>query len=269
MAHAATIFGVTMGAVGCIAKKIKFKGKAAHAGGSPWDGVNALYAATCGLNAINAIRETFEEKDIIRVHPIITNGGAMVNAIPESATLESYVRGATFEGIAKSNKKVNRAICGAALSLGANVDISDFTGYAPLVNDKNLIDVAAEAAKLSLPNIKFTIDKIINSGSTDMGDLSSIMPVVHPNIMGVEGMSHGSDFYVSDPVTACIGGTKFHLAMLYLLMSNDAKRAKMVIEQSKPPFASKKEYFNFAESFEISGDRITYSNNDRVEININ
>ena len=61
MVHTATAYGVGNGAVGCIAKRIIYKGVAAHAGGSPWRGRNALYAATCGLNAINAIRETFQE----------------------------------------------------------------------------------------------------------------------------------------------------------------------------------------------------------------
>ena len=68
---------------GFIAKQVVYKGTASHAGTSPWDGVNALYAANCGLNAINAIRETFKESDVVRVHTIISNGGAMVNAIPE------------------------------------------------------------------------------------------------------------------------------------------------------------------------------------------
>ncbi|MBR2864916.1 MAG: peptidase dimerization domain-containing protein, partial [Elusimicrobiaceae bacterium] len=108
MVHTSSSFSVRNGSVGCIAKNITYKGVASHAGGSPWNGVNALYAATCGINAVNAIRETFTEKDIIRVHPIMTKGGEMVNAIPDRAVLESYVRGANFDAIVKANKKVNR-----------------------------------------------------------------------------------------------------------------------------------------------------------------
>ena len=92
-------FASSLGANGCIAKKIIFKGVASHAGGSPWNGKNALYAATCGINACNALRETFKDADQIRFHPIITSGDAMVNAIPETVTAESYVRGKTFESI--------------------------------------------------------------------------------------------------------------------------------------------------------------------------
>ncbi len=122
--------------VGCIAKKITYKGVVAHAGTSPWNGKNAMYAATCGINACNALRETFMESDIIRFHPIITNGGDMVNAIPEKATIESYVRGLTFDAIKSANKRINQALCGAALSLDNNIEIIDKPGYAPLVNDE-------------------------------------------------------------------------------------------------------------------------------------
>src|SRR5438445_659010 len=57
---------------GCIVKTVRYIGRAAHAGGAPHMGVNALYAAQIGLMAINAIRETFKDEDTIRVHPIIT-----------------------------------------------------------------------------------------------------------------------------------------------------------------------------------------------------
>ena len=157
MVHTSGSFAVNGGSVGCMAKNIIYKGVAAHAGGSPWNGRNALYAATCGINAINAIRETFMERDCIRVHPIITHGGDMVNAIPETVRLESYVRGKTYDAIANANRKVNQALCGAALSLDTNVEIIDLPGYAPLVNDTNMIELTREAAEIALPEQEFTI----------------------------------------------------------------------------------------------------------------
>ena len=59
---------------------------------------------------------------------IITHGGDMVNAIPATVQLESYVRGASFEAIVRENKKINRALTGAALSVGANIEIMDIPG---------------------------------------------------------------------------------------------------------------------------------------------
>ena len=131
---------VSQGCNGCITKNITFKGVASHAGGSPEAGKNALYAATCGLNAVNAIRETFVDSEHIRFHPIITEGGAAVNAIPETAKVESYVRGASFDSIRDYNKKVNLALAGAAASLGCNVELDDHPGYFPLNNDANMTE---------------------------------------------------------------------------------------------------------------------------------
>ncbi len=261
-------FGVRKGSVGCLAKQITYKGVAAHAGGSPWNGKNALYAANCGINAVNAIRETFKESDIIRVHPIITNGGSMVNAIPEKTVLESYVRGASFEAICEANRKVNQALCGAALSIGTNIDITDTPGYAPLINDENMMQIVSEAAALAIPEYEFKKYDNISSGSTDMGDLSCIMPVVHPYAAGATGKSHGSDYEIKDPVAACVACAKMQLGMLMILLSDDAKRARKVIEEFKPQFASKEEYLAFMDSLNQSGDRIDYSNESKVTVNI-
>ena len=258
MVHTAGSFHTSKGSVGCIAKRITYKGRAAHAGGAPWAGCNALYAATCGLNAVNAIRETFKEPDIIRVHPIITSGGAMVNAIPESATLESYVRGRTFEAIVSANKKVNRALIGGALSLGANVEIVDIPGYAPLVNDKGMTELTHEAAVSAIPEYPMASYDSVGSGSTDMGDLSCIMPVIHAYSGGAVGNSHGNDYYIKDPEAACVASAKLQLAMLSLLLSDGAARALRIIEEYVPRFASAQEYLAYMDSLNCSGDRITY-----------
>ncbi len=261
-------FGVIKGSVGCLAKQITYKGVAAHAGGAPWSGKNALYAANCGINAINAIRETFKESDIIRVHPIITNGGVMVNAIPERTVLESYVRGASFEAICEANRKVNQALCGAALSIGTNIDITDTPGYAPLVNDENMMQIVSEAAALAVPEYEFKTYDHISSGSTDMGDLSCIMPTVHPYAAGAVGKSHGNNYEIKDPMAACVASAKMQLGMLLILLSDSAKRAKKIMDEFKPRFASKEEYLAFVDSLNKSGDRIDYSNGNKVTLNI-
>lgn len=258
MVHAAPVYTIVKGAVGCITKQITYKGKAAHAGGAPWDGVNALYAANCGINAVNAIRETFKEEDIIRFHPIITKGGEMVNGIPDETVMESYVRGVSFDAICKANEKINRALCGGALSMGANVKIKDELGYAPLINDDNMIKAAELAAKDILKKYEFTVSGDIGSGSTDMGDLSCIMPVVHPYAGGAAGKSHGSDYKIEDPVAACVDNAKFQLRLLNLLLSNKAVMAKKIIKEYKPIFKSKEEYLSFADSLTFEGEPVEY-----------
>ncbi|MBI3636945.1 MAG: M20/M25/M40 family metallo-hydrolase, partial [Candidatus Rokubacteria bacterium] len=98
--------GVPASNNGRIIKTARYVGRAAHAGGAPWAGINALYAAQIGLASINAVRETFRDEDTIRVHPVLTHGGSQVNVIPGEARIETYVRGRTAEGILDANTKV-------------------------------------------------------------------------------------------------------------------------------------------------------------------
>ncbi len=261
-------FSSMLGSVGCIAKQITYKGVASHAGGSPWNGKNALYAATCGLNACNSLRETFKEQDVIRFHPIITHGGDMVNAIPENVVIESYVRGLTFDAIKDANKHINQALCGAALSLDNNIEILDKPGYGPLVNDKNMIELIKDALKIALPDEEFLMREVFGSGSTDMGDLSAIMPVIHPYAPGATGKSHGNDYQIADKERACVGSAKWQLGMLYLLLKDGAERAKTIIKEHKPLFNSKEEYFDFLSSFECKGNRITYAEDGTASIKL-
>lgn len=261
MVHTAGSFMVRSGSVGCIAKRVIYKGKAAHAGGSPWNGRNALYAANCGINAVNAIRETFKEEDLIRVHPIITRGGDMVNAIPETVEIESYIRAKSFDAIKRANEKVDRALIGAALSLGVNIEIIDIPGYSPLANAPDMIEVCKEAAAIALPDEEFNFYDVYSTGSTDMGDLSAIMPVVHPYAAGATGTSHGNDYYVSDPVKATVKNAGWQLMMLKLLLSSGAKRALEIIKNFKPLF-TKEEFLAYQDSVNRSGDRISYTDNE-------
>jgi amidohydrolase len=258
MVHTSVNYRALLGSVGCVTKKIIYKGTAAHAGGAPWNGRNALYAANCGLNAINAIRETFKDGDLIRVHPIITGGGDMVNAIPATATLESYVRGRSFEAIVDANKRVNRALVGAAMSIGTNIEIVDTPGYSPLKNDPAMIRMAAEAFAVACPDETLTEDPSFSTGSTDMGDLSCVMPVIHPYAGGSMGTSHGNDYRIADPERACVNSAKWQLAMLSLLLGNGAERAKSIVAEYVPMFASNEAFLAYQDALADSGDRIVY-----------
>ena len=113
----------------------KFDGKASHAGGSPFNGINALYAANCGMQAANCVRETFPDADHIRFHPIITQGGAAVNAIPDRVVTESYLRASSMEAIARENLKVNRAFAGAAAAMGCQLQLGHILLF-PKVRNK-------------------------------------------------------------------------------------------------------------------------------------
>ena len=255
------------GSVGCMAKRVIYKGVSSHAGGAPWNGCNALYAATQGLSAINAIRETFKEPDIIRVHPIITKGGGAVNAIPDRVIIESYIRGSTYEAIIEANKKVNRALCGAALSLGANIDIQDNPGYAPLNNSEGMQKLLEDSAK-KIEGLPFVRHYVRGSGSTDMGDLSGLIPAVHPYMGGAVGIGHGSNYFIENPELACVGSAKLQMEMLALLLENGAKRAYEIIDEFEPTYKSKEEYLELIDGLIDSGERIDYSDGNTAVIRL-
>ena len=204
------------------------------------------------------MRETFKDSDLIRFHPIITHGGDMVNAIPEEVSIESYIRGKTFEAMESANNKVNQALIGAAYSLGTNIEIIDMPGYSPLVNDKNMIALAKEAAEIMNPGLELEVENAFSTGSTDMGDLSSIMPVVHPYCAGAEGKSHGNDYQIVDPEKAAVDSAKWQLAMLKLLLCDGAQRAKTIIHEHTPLFPSVKAFLDYQDSINTAGDRIIY-----------
>lgn len=261
MVHTAggTAPSCTLGAVGIVAKKVIYKGKAAHAGGSPQNGINALYAANLGLMAVNSIRETFTEGELVRVHPIITNGGTVVNGIPDVVEIESYVRAKDYDAMSRSNFKVNRAFTGAALSIGANVEVIDAPGYAPLQNDKNMIDLARRASEAAYPGTPMVLNQRYGTGSTDMGDMSVLFPSIHPYAPGATGTAHGDNYCIANPDLACVKSAEWQLNMLYLLLSDGAKEAIRIKEEFTPMFKSKEEYFEYIEQFYAEGNRIEYS----------
>ena len=119
MLHAGWGLSAAAGAVGFTGLQIEYKGLAAHAS-DPWNGINALSAANCGMNAINAIRDNFREEDLVRVQTIITNGGDATNTIPASVTLQCRIRGKTDEAMASTRLRVKRALIGGAVSLGTH-----------------------------------------------------------------------------------------------------------------------------------------------------
>lgn len=243
---------------GCLAKEITYHGVSAHAGGSPHLGVNALYAATQGLSAINALRETFQDGDHVRVHPILSADSGAVNIIPNEAKLSTYVRGATMESMSETNHKVNRAIASGALAMGATVTVSDRPGYAPLLNDKGLMQVAQEVGELLCGKEQVRIPLPWGCGSTDMGDLSCVMRTIHPHISGSSGKGHGDDYFVTNPETCCVLSAAIMLTMAAVLLENDAARGKEILAGPPLRYPNKEAYFAAIDEFLCDRELVTY-----------
>jgi hypothetical protein len=100
-----------------------------------------------------------------------------------------------------------------------------------------------------------------------MGELCSLMPVVHPYAGGAVGKGHGDDYYISDPYKSCVLSAKWQLAMLIMLLENGACLAKEIIKNFKPGFSSKEEYFDYIDKINSSGARIEYNENGTITVN--
>jgi len=237
MVHAETNYPgahvVTGGtSLGFIGKEIRFIGKEAHAGAAPWLGVNALNAATLALQAINALRETFREADRIRVHPIITKGGDIVNTVPADVRMECFVRAANTDAMKKVSDQVNRAIRGCAYALGADVEISDIPGYYPLMQNPCIGSIFAENARDTVPGV-LVEDGLPFGGSTDMGDVTWLLPSIQPSVSGFSGILHSAGFDVSDDDLAYIQPAKL-LAMTAIDLLADGAKAAINIKDAYP-----------------------------------
>ena len=203
-------FSVGGSSNGHLVKYVRFIGKASHAGSSPHLGTNALQAAMVALNALNAQRETLKNEDNVRLHGILTSGGTAANSTPADVVYEGRVRGRTPEAIADANMKMDRCLRAGALAIGAKVSIVTIPGYLPMLHDETLMDVfMGNAVRLvGKSNLVVHPSDRTRGGSTDMGDLSHIMPVIHPYTGGATGMGHGVDYLVDDYEQAVINPAK-------------------------------------------------------------
>ena len=221
---------------GFIGKLIRYIGREAHAGGAPHLGINALNAAMLGLMGIHANRETFRDEDHIRVHPIITRGGDLVNIIPADVRMETYVRGKTMDAIIDANMKVTRALEAGALAVGAMVDITDIPGYLPRLNDQTFSDLFKANVAPLVGGEQYVGDEGHGAGSTDMGDVSHLMPALHPHIGGTEGAGHSEDFRITDEELAYIVPAKAMALTVVDLLWDGAALAKQIVAGYKPVY---------------------------------
>lgn len=218
---------------GTIAKKIQFLGRGSHAGGAPHLGINALNAATLALSAIHYNRETFRDEDSIRVHPIITKGGEAVSAVPADVRMETFVRGRTLDAIMDANTKVDRALKAGAMAVGGDVVIQTIPGYLPLRQNAAMNDVFRANAHI-LVGEENTGHIHRRNGSTDMGDISQLMPAIHPYVGGATGIGHGADYVVHDYSLAVITAAKALASTAIDLLADGAQTGSKIVSNHRP-----------------------------------
>ena len=234
---------------GFVSKVIRCLGKAAHAAGTPEQGVNALSAASLGLQALGLNRETFRDEDCVRVHPIITKGGNLVNVVPDEVVVETLVRAKTIEAFTDAAKKTDRSFQAGAVAMGAKVEITTLPGYLPTLAEEALPELK-RAAELSAPETNVIEALGHTGGSTDVGDVQHLMPVYTFNTGGVKGGLHQVGFEVTDEEEAYIVTAKMFALGAYGLLKEKAARSRELVKNYKPVFENSAKYAEFMDQFD-------------------
>ena len=231
---------------GLVAKSIQFSGVASHAGGAPHMGVNALNAAMVAMSAIHAQRETYRDQDTIRIHPIITKGGVAVSSVPADVRMETYVRGASIDAFLSASEKVDRALRAGAMAVGGSVTITTLPGYLPIQSNESFLDLyKSNAAKLVGEE---KLQRLTHrTGSTDMGDISQLMPVIHPYVEAASGNGHGIDYVIDDYDLAVVTGAKAMAMTVIDLLADGASNASRIVSENNSPL-TKSSYLSLLRS---------------------
>ena len=231
---------------GMVAKRIRFLGRASHAGGAPHMGVNALNAAMIAMSAIHAQRETYQDPDTVRVHPIITQGGVAVSSVPADVRMETYVRGARIEAFMDASDKVDRALRAGAMAVGGSVEITTLPGYLPIKSDENMLKLYEQNAVNLVGKSK--VHRIGHrTGSTDMGDVSQLMPVIHPYVVAATGSGHGIDYVVQNYELGVLASAKAMTMTVIDLLFDGAKDARRIVDEYDAPL-TKESYLSLMRS---------------------
>lgn len=156
-----------------------FKGKSSHAASSPHEGINALDAVLLTFTGINALRQHITPD--ARIHGIITEGGKAANVVPDRAIAQFYVRASKKKYLKELLEKVKNIARGAALMTGATLDISN---YEISYDDMNTNKILSSRYTENLKYIGITdiLPARSNYGSLDMGNVSNVVPSIHPYI---------------------------------------------------------------------------------------
>jgi amidohydrolase len=228
-----------------VAKQIQYAGKTAHAALTPHEAINALNAALIGLLAIHAQRETFREQDYVRVHPIITRGGDVVNAVPDNVTIETYVRAAGTESLLDANHKVDRALQAGALAIGAELRVDNVPGYLPITQHPDLVSLLlSNACELVGEDHCQDLSTTVESVSGDIGDVGHLMPAALLFSRGWKGHAHTAGYTVEDEEAAYILPAKTLAMTVVDLLWNGAERASRLLDGFKAPM-TKQDYLAF------------------------
>jgi amidohydrolase len=180
MVHPGSRDIATIEALACISLDVEFHGKEAHAAAHPEQGINALDAMILSFNSIGALRQHIMDRS--RIHGIIINGGEAANVIPEYTSAKFLVRASENSYLEELKDRVLNCFKGAALATGCKLDYKwGDKVYNTMNSNIFLANMFAENMRSLGREVK-VFDAKYGFGSTDMGNVSHVVPAIHPSI---------------------------------------------------------------------------------------
>ncbi|KIX15779.1 amidohydrolase [Dethiosulfatarculus sandiegensis] len=192
MFHPGQTYHLGSGSLGRIKARVEFFGQSSHAAATPEKGVNALDAVVLAYNNISALRQQLPSD--VRIHGIIENGGEAPNVIPDYTSSLYYIRTINKEYLDILFKKFQDCCQGAALATGCRAEVKVL---GPSLDPMKRNRALEEAWKNNMKPLGLEPDySEIGIGSTDLGNVSQLMPVVQPYlpICGAETSFHTVEF---------------------------------------------------------------------------
>lgn len=184
---------VTMKTLACETLEVEFTGRAVHAAAEPELGINALEAMIQSYNAVNSLRQHI--KDSARISGIITDGGEAANIVPAHTAATFIVRAEDDVYLEELKDKVIGCFTGAAVATGAELKHKWGEHYSPMNNNMTMARLFRENYQ-SLGHSIFLGDNTMATFSTDVGNVSQIMPAIQPlvSIAPPNVMIHSPEF---------------------------------------------------------------------------
>jgi len=213
--------------------RFRFHGRPAHAAAYPEEGVNALDAVIQTFNSVNALRQQCRQD--VRIHGIITDGGVAPNIIPAKASCYFYVRADDLKELERAKERVIACAKGAAVATGCRLEAEvDPRVIAPLKILPSFYRLYSEQlALMGLEESDSPADR--NKGSSDIGNLSQLLPTIHPHVPIGAGVNIHTEGFAAATVSpqgelaAVEGATSLALTAIELVFS-PSRRAEIVKE---------------------------------------
>ena len=219
---------------------VEFYGKAAHAAAQPDRGINALDGVIQTFNNVNAMRQQLRPE--ARIHGIITNGGSAANIIPEYAMAKFSVRALDRRYQQEVLKRFIACAEGAAAATGTKlkVTVHENSGYENMVPSQPLAERWAAHMRALGQTVQATQDDE-RMGSTDMGNVSQILPAIHPYIgIAPDGTPGHSTAFRDAAATPQAHEAAFFAAKALALVTIDALADPSLLDRARAEFEERR-----------------------------